>query len=1379
MKARIYSDSLVRKIAVILLSLAMLFTMMPTLVPAYAAETGLKTQHPALVVTGSALIGSEVYSSDNVSLEKTYTLEELKALKGATVSKQKYSALKSKEPFAKNYYLVDGVKIASLLGKTDDSQLTEDVKVFASDGYAIKFLKDGTYENGKGKTVALTQGRYFYDFNTKARGDKVPAVIGWADIDTGLTDGSAPAALPGGNTKDIGFLRLYVGQLDITGGGVEDMNQPLWNGKDSETTVNMLEYGNQLKDVVLTVGTTEYTRADLLKLDYAEYTYKYTTKKGDMEDTVRGIPFSVLLKGAKNNAKVSFETADNYDGMKSMTVKELNNKKYMLAYAIKEDGEWKGIYDADKENAAIYGFLKLYGDDGSSPSKFVNKVTTSSGGIDYSTSPFKHITNGGKTGLDAPYNIDAITGATLTIEGPGTKSSVPLSVRDLESQDAGCRRGNYTDIRNGKKVTRKYEGIDLYYLLTKMSSGDNGIKLTDEAKKVVIKNRYRKTIASFSLATVKKMSTSGRPILVAYGTSFKNNANSAKPFVFDDGAGGNKNLGNYDGCLKLVYDRSKVSGNKNYKKFANMAYIYVEEAKRPGYKHNKAPYKSADNSQYVMTITGSEIGREVNFTVQQLENMVKYNKKGNVRKNLYAYRDDYSLANSTYWYVNTYEGVKLWSLLRSSGIKKAAASDKDTMVTFQSTDNYGGFDTFSLYQVAHPKSFGFYEKNAADLGDGTYKDVKSDLKKSGYPVLVAYGVNGYPYVKDKKMKGYKSGLQNDGGPLRIISGKMNYNHANGSNQAKYLDKVIVGNNDHHYATHAYHEKEAYTSLADNKLTVNVVCDGKTLKTAEYTVGDIEKMLYSGELSQNQMLEAKVKAFYETKSGKKYYNNLYEGMNLGYFLSSVVGLPGSLGTITFANDAGNTLTQDLETVLELSNGYNKMTKQSGLAPVLAYAKGGAPLVATKSSAGYEGKITLGKGSDFARNYGIYNYGGPLKVVFPRENSKAKNTMGTLSNVSSITIDLTPDHYSHSDAPYDTLLTDTISVGGEGTRLTETKSFTVADIEGKQKLIQTVDYSVKDAAGNVTQERYRGIPLYAFLSDTAVALKNSADEVIVKDAAGKEYTFGIADLIKSDYTNTVTGKKQLPVLLAYGAASAENNNAADGKPLVRTANDAGYVAEYNNDGGPLKLVVGQADANDVNANKMVVDVKSITVTAKAGASWNHNSSAVFEQYLTDSLVLKVVDGSDKELFNKTYTVAELEAMSDLIITDNINSTQTNDWEGLDFWKFIEKETKASAPQATSNPIRINVKAKSDGYTIDVLSKVGKDGLQNGVKDGGRYVPVMLAYGMDGYPLASGDKSSPNGPGFDSVVGNNGGPIRLMVHNSQGACLTGVCEITITVK
>ena len=41
------------------------------------------------------------------------------------------------------------------------------------------------------------------------------------------------------------------------------------------------------------------------------------------------------------------------------------------------------------------------------------------GAIDFVTSQFKHITNGGVTeDENLPYNIDAITGATMTVEGP-------------------------------------------------------------------------------------------------------------------------------------------------------------------------------------------------------------------------------------------------------------------------------------------------------------------------------------------------------------------------------------------------------------------------------------------------------------------------------------------------------------------------------------------------------------------------------------------------------------------------------------------------------------------------------------------------------------------------------------------------------------------------------------------------------------------------------------------------------------------------------------------------------------------------------------------------------------------------------------------------
>ena len=99
-------------------------------------------------------------------------------------------------------------------------------------------------------------------------------------------------------------------------------------------------------------------------------------------------------------------------------------------------------------------------------------------------------------------------------------------------------------------------------------------------------------------------------------------------------------------------------------------------------------------------------------------------------------------------------------------------------------------------------------------------------------------------------------------------------------------------------------------------------------------------------------------------------------------------------------------------------------------------------------------------------------------------------------------------------------------------------------------------------------------------------------------------------------------------------------------------------------------------------------------------------------------------------------------------------------MNFWKFIKQNT--TGVTGLDDPISITVTAK-DGYSAEIKAKFGMDAIKNGIKDGERRVPIILAYGMDGYPLAAGGKSTPKGPGYDSVVGNEGGPIRLVTHNS----------------
>lgn len=1333
----------------VLLAITLVITMSPALQQtAYAgtkaAVSSLKTETPEILVSGDGVIGGNAYTKDNISLEKAYTRQQMKAMAGA--KDQGYSAVNSSG--TKKLYKATGVYLTSLLKGTKFDTAKGELQLIASDGYT-KSLKTG-------------EKRYYFPgllTGSQTGKTEVQTILSWASDNDGTK-------LPDTAGSEQESCTVIAGQTAI-----DDVNNPLYN-KNMQQVIG----GNVLKGTAITVDGEPYTRGDILLKDRADNSYTYSSKGGESTDYVRGVPMSVLLDGYEQNSTVTFGTADNYpvEGAPT-TVKELISGNYILAY---EKGtsasDLKGIFETAKNDSSITGYFTLYGD-GFKPAKMIDSISvTGASGNNYANSPYKHITNGGKPNSDGPYNIDGITGATLTIEGPGVKNSVPLSVRDLEGQNKGVYRGDYTDTRKGTSTEKTYEGIDLYYILNSMASGSSGIILTDTAKKVQIKNRLRKTIATFTLEQIKALHDKERPILVAYGTSETNGSN-IRPFVFDGASGADKTLGNEDGCLKLVYDKKAISGdlNSGYTEFGNMAYIYVAEDSSPGYKHNKAPYNTAENSQYVLTVTGKEIGREVNYTVQQLEDMVKYS-GSEPEAGGFGHRDEYSMANSSYWYVNEYEGVKLWDLLQMSGIAAAKASDNQTKVRFSATDGYTAFDEFTLKQVADPNSFGYYEKNAADNNDGNYKPVKDDLKKTGYPVLVAYGVNGYPYVIKNTLDGYLSGLSNDGGPLRIISGKTEYSHANGSNQAKLLDKVLTGEDTYHYSTHKYHEKDVYKNQADAKLQVKVLngsdADAPVLKEADYKVGDIEDILYDGSLPSAQLSEAKVKAFYENGTS----SDLYEGVNLNYFLKEVVEIPGYKGTITFS-DGTKEVSMNLQDVLALDNGYNSATKLEGLSPVLAYGKNGAPMVASQSANGYEGQVTLGTGK-YANKINVKNDGGPLSILIPNSSKAAKDGQ-SLNNVTSITVKLSPDNYAHLKEPYSAYQKNTIKVSGEGTRLSGEKEFTLTELEGKQSLASTGTYSIlKSGSAAPTQLRYRGTSLYDFLKSTAVGLKTSADKVKITCRNGKTAEFSLSDVRKADYINSVTKVKDLKMILAYGSADAANTNEEDGRPLVADKNTKGYEAAYQNSGGPIKLVVGQKDAKDANAGKILEDVTAIEVTASAMANWNHSSSEIFKQYLKDKLTLQVVNNEGKTLFEKAYTVEALEKMTSLIEREEITATSTNTWEGLNMWKFVRKET-ASVP-GMDDPIAVTVSAK-DGFSKDLRSIFGMDGLENGIADGKRRVPILLAYGMDGYPLASGSKSNPNGEGYDSLIGNNGGPIRLMTHGNQGACLQETNKIVVKVN
>lgn len=1322
------------------LSLFIVFTLLLGIIAAgfpndfvYAESWEPITEQPIVVVTGEGI---------GISNEKSYTLDELLAMPQVT---NLYSTINTTP--TKSIYLGKGVKVDELLSKsnfTEDKYGQYSIGFIARDGYQVTF--DPTYvgdSTTSKKLITPSYGLERYYFPNLSTGDETDKV----KVDTILAferagKRGAPDVIPQASSleklSDDDAPLLMVGQQNVN-----EQSNPLFN-----KTIEKILVGDELP-TVFKVGNKEYTRAEILLMPRVKGNWTYMKKSGPETNYVVGVPLINLLKDYDDNDKVEFIAADGYPN-DPVTIADIKNasNQYILVYEVgTSEEDVKAVYDTAKKDSSIEGYFRVYSQNGQQI-KLVNEIKiTPSSGEDYSTSPYKHITNGGLEG-DAPYNVDAITGATLTFEGPGLETSIPVSIRELESQDAGVFRGDYADIRNGNEATFKYEGVSLNYLLNNMKSGSTGIKLTDTAYKVVLKNRVRQTIAEFTLDQIEEAEIKGKPIIIAYGTSYTDGTNP-RPFVYDGGVGADSKLGNEDGCIKLVYDKTIFANDPNpgYTEFGNVAYVYVTENDSPGYKHDKAPYNTPENSQYIISITGDKLGREVNYTVQQLEDMVVY-KDGKPDTDGMGYRDEYSLSNSTYWYVNEYEGVKLWELLKKAGIPEDMAKGKDaeTLVHFTATDGYKDFDKFTIEQISDPSLFGYYEKNPADLDDGTYvSDPSVDLRSTGYPVLVAYGVNGYPYVIKNTLDGYKSGLGNDGGPLRIISGKLEYNHANGSKQAKFLEKIIVGN-DVNYSTHSGNPKEEYKALASEKLDVEVIgMDGTTLKNNSFTVEDIENLIYGLEVSNAEKAKARIKDFYGVQKGSNVYEDLYEGVNLGYFLKEKVEIPGTKGIVTFTGvDESITLTLD------------EIYSDSS---IIAFAKNGTPMVYDKNSDGYESSYIDGTGEKVT----VKNDGGPLMMILPQtEEQKANNTVISVSGLKSITVSLQPDKYAHLESPYDEFASNTITIEGAGTKLSEPKVFKVSDLEGKQNLVVTGDYNIKKETSE-QQIRYRGLDLYGLLRSSDVGLQSNATEVVFTASDGYSITLPLEDIMKSDYLNSVSNENNLKVILAYGSSAVDNPDLEDGRPLVKDKKVNGYDSSYYNSGGPLALVVGQKSADDINSSKILKDVVKITVNASEAGNWKHDMSPIYSQYL-DSTILEVTGTAIAE--TKKFTLRELEAMDEIIIRDSYTYIGEHQHEGVDLWKLItEKVGLKNGVELTSLKV-----VASDGFARDILSVFGKDAVENGIADGLDRKKIILSYAGDGNPLVP-DTSS---EGYTS--GNDGGPIRMITHLNQGACLKNVVQVVV---
>ncbi|MDR2487420.1 MAG: chitobiase/beta-hexosaminidase C-terminal domain-containing protein, partial [Clostridiales Family XIII bacterium] len=1334
-----------RVVTVVVLTLALLGS---GLVPygiapdAYAQTTVLGTQkeQPILVVTGDSLTGAD---RADLNLEKSYTKEELDAL--ADPATYRMTAINSSD--TKKYIDAKGVLLASLLGGKSGTLVAS-----APDGY------------GSNRSFDTAAQRYFYPnlANYSDSGDlsenatPVPAVLAFSEGELSVTQATAPDAaitLVPAKGED-GRPTLRIGQTTPTE----------VNNSNHISGVQEVRLGGALPPVLQVTpasgGAKSYTRAQLLLMPRVPAAFTYSSSGSDRTDHVRGVDLADLVSGPGFTAgdTLALSTADNYNDpvYKDITVAQVRTASesgtpYVLAYEVGDAANaLNAVVDSEKNNPSNKAWLRVY-HASDKPAKLVTGITLTA--APQPEGGYKHTDYSG-----APYNISALTGATLTVEGPGVQAGVAIPVGNLEGADAAdTHTGVYTDTRGGTDTARSYQGIRVTSVLEGKVGGTGAVNLLTQNANLVFKNRWRQTVASIPAAELNAAQT---PVLLAWGTAGAD-GKGAKPFVYNGADGKDSALGNEDGCLKLVYDKADFQAKQatfgDGGKFSSVAYIYVEEASpAPGFRHDKAPYDDPQNTEHIVTFGGNALGAEINFRVKDLEKLA-------TDKPSLVHSDEYSLANTTYWYVNQYEGLDLWKLLREFGLPESYGDNEQTGVTFRAWDHYKTSEKFSTADLAHPDRFYYYEKAINDLGTtrppvnelippggSSFPDTDANgyPVKKGYPVLLAYGVNGYPYVRNSSMDGFKSGLANEGGPVRAIFGKRDYYHSNGSNQLQRIDGIFVGDAVA-YSAHSQNPGAggAYQTLSNQQLTIETVRAGGGTETQTLTVGEIEGLLYGSGVTDSQRANRQEKAWYFHKKsgGGAAIEDLFEGVNLWYLLSEAAQIPGTLGTVTFNDDPSTQVS--LDRIRE--EGYNSVSGTNGLGAVLAFAENGFPLVADSASPGYVNTHPNVAGLT------VKNTGGPLALILPQ--TAAQNAANDISGapvkvekVTKITVNLEPDHYAHETSPYDALADNEVQFTGAVKDSAVTLS--VGAIERKQTFLVT------DLYGEGAQAvRYRGIDLYKLLNDAQVRMGSQVEKVVVTGKGGDSLTIQAADL-----AGGVDGKR---ILLAYGQNKDTAAQPGDGKPLVQTDTSPGYEATYGNSGGPLKLVVQPSGA--YAAKSVVEDVVSIEVVAAAVTGWKHDYG-VYAAY-KDRPAL-VISGSDvKE--TKTFTVGELEALDAYFVQDTYTLSESFlEVQGLGLWALIRDEVGLKDGVSKPSALKFN---SVDNYPLDLSGQI-----DNIVGSGINGKPVLVAYGQNGYPLVAGGDGSkqPSEPGFVEAAGNAFGPLRLFVNNNSGWCEKWLCSIVV---
>ena len=351
------------------------------------AEQEAETVSPLVVITGSGYLGNSTYTQENIGKEKTYTLEELKAIaqgdsEASADNTYMYSALNTWKNTS--IYKAEGVRVLALLKDAGLNDTSLHKLLFkAPDNYQVVFDPErelpGTIEAPK-VTTGITDKRYYFPniglldtanmseqniFNAERDGEEVPAIIAWARTDNkGNTDLDKIGEMDRWNNDKV---QLIVGQLSA-----DEYNNPLWNG---ETSCLSIIAGSELPDVI-SINGKAYSRSEIMMRDYVIREYEYIKEQSGevVSKYAKGVPAAEFFRAFNDSDIIQFCCADGYEPT-ILTKKELIDGNYILSYETGESKEeLKPVLDTSKSDSGIKGYITLYGD-GAMPVKFVNQVS--------------------------------------------------------------------------------------------------------------------------------------------------------------------------------------------------------------------------------------------------------------------------------------------------------------------------------------------------------------------------------------------------------------------------------------------------------------------------------------------------------------------------------------------------------------------------------------------------------------------------------------------------------------------------------------------------------------------------------------------------------------------------------------------------------------------------------------------------------------------------------------------------------------------------------------------------------------------------------------------------------------------------------------------